>query len=127
MAENRSAEGQYMTSYRLGFDIGSISLNTVVLNERQEVIENHYDYVHGKPFEVLYKRLSDILSRYGSESFSGLAYTGSGGKLGAELTGGIFVNEIIAQATAVGTLYPSARTVIEIGGEGCKLIIMDPD
>ncbi|MBN1416578.1 MAG: hypothetical protein JW973_15860 [Bacteroidales bacterium] len=127
MFDNQSVEGQNMPTYRLGFDIGSISLNTVILNEQQKVIENHYDYVHGKPFEVLYKRLCDILSRYGSASFSGIAYTGTGGKLGAELTGGIFVNEIIAQASSVGTLYPEARTVIEIGGEDSKLIIMDPD
>ena len=127
MFDNQSAEGQKKSTYRLGFDIGSISLNTVILNLQQEVIENHYDYVHGKPFEVLYRRFCDILNRYGSESFSGIAYTGSGGKLGATLTGGVFVNEIIAQATSVGTLYPSAHTVIEIGGEDSKLIIMDPD
>ena len=51
----------------------------------------------------------------------GIAITGTGGKLATELIGGIFVNEIIAQATSTGILYPEARTVIEIGGEDSKL------
>ena len=60
-------------------------------------------------------------------SISGIAITGSGGKLATDLIGGIFVNEIIAQATSAGILFPEARTVIEIGGEDSKLIILEKD
>ena len=60
-----------------------------------------------------------------AEILSGIAVTGSGGKLATDLIGGIFVNEIIAQATSAGILYPEARTVIEIGGEDSKLIILE--
>jgi predicted CoA-substrate-specific enzyme activase len=127
MNKNPKQSGHKQNLYRIGFDVGSISLNTVILDENQQVVRNFYDYVYGKPFEILYKRLNDILQQYKSESFSAIAYTGSGGKLGSDLTGGVFVNEIIAQATAVGTLYPKARTIIEIGGEDSKLIIMEPD
>ncbi|MCK4597973.1 CoA activase, partial [bacterium] len=56
-----------------------------------------------------------------------LAITGSGGSLVAQLLGGTFVNEIIAQTTAVGRFHPQARTVIEIGGEDSKLMIMRQD
>ena len=126
MSQNLQNHPNTKNNYRLGFDIGSISLNTVILDEHKHVIEEHYDYVHGKPFEALHRRLGDIISRHGLETFSGIAYTGTGGKLGAELTGGVFVNEIIAQATAVGSMYPHAHTVIEIGGEDSKLILMQP-
>lgn len=47
----------------LGLDIGSVSLNTVLLDEEDKVIENYYDYVHGKPFNVLRERLQSILDR----------------------------------------------------------------
>lgn len=111
----------------LGFDIGSVSLNTVILDTSFKIIEDYYDYVHGKPFEVLRKRLTSILEGIPSESIQGIAITGTGGKLATELIGGIFVNEIIAQATSSSKLFPEARTVIEMGGEDSKLIFFEED
>ncbi|MCU0379209.1 MAG: acyl-CoA dehydratase activase, partial [Bacteroidales bacterium] len=111
--------------YYLGLDIGSVSLNTVVLDDNYGVLEEHYDYVYGKPFEVLLERLSSVLERYSPASIKGFTLTGTGGKLAASLIGGLFVNEIIAQATSAGRLYPDAKTVIEIGGEDSKLIVLD--
>lgn len=35
-------------SYYIGLDIGSISLNTVVLDEDYNVREDYYEYVHGR-------------------------------------------------------------------------------
>jgi activator of 2-hydroxyglutaryl-CoA dehydratase len=60
-----------------------------------------------------------------SIQYGSIAFTGSGGKQAAELTGGVFVNEIIAQSTSVGELYPHIRTIIEMGGEDSKLIFME--
>jgi predicted CoA-substrate-specific enzyme activase len=111
----------------LGFDIGSVSLNTVVLDQYNNIIEDFYEYIHGKPFNILHSRLVSLLSKFGEERIKGIAFTGSGGKLGLELLGGIFVNEIIAQATSTGSLHPEARTVIEIGGEDSKLILLEKD
>jgi predicted CoA-substrate-specific enzyme activase len=111
----------------IGFDIGSVSLNTVLLNDNYEILENYYDYVHGKPFNVLRDKLNDILGRFEAESIRGIAFTGTGGKLATELIGGVFVNEIIAQATSTSRLHPEARTVIEIGGEDSKIILLEED
>jgi predicted CoA-substrate-specific enzyme activase len=114
-------------SLYLGLDIGSVSLNTVILDSEYNVIENYYDYVYGKPFETLKKRLSSILEKHPEDTIAGTAITGTGGKLASELIGGIFVNEIIAQATSSGNLYPDAQTVIEIGGEDSKMIMLEKD
>ncbi|HOW30086.1 MAG TPA: acyl-CoA dehydratase activase, partial [Bacteroidales bacterium] len=111
----------------LGFDIGSVSLNSVVLNTDLTVVENHYDFVHGRPFHVLSERLKHLLNAYPADCIRGIALTGTGGKLASGLIGGVLVNEIIAQATSTGRLYPEARTVIEIGGEDSKLIILEKD
>lgn len=113
--------------FYLGLDIGSVSLNTVLLDENYNVLEDYYDYVHGKPFNVLKERLTSILNSHSPENISGIAITGTGGKLASELIGGIFVNEIIAQATSSGRIYPEAQTVIEIGGEDSKLILLEKD
>ncbi len=115
-------ENQFIS---LGLDIGSVSLNTVVLDQSFRVIEEYYDFIYGKPFHTLLSRLTILLDKYSQQLIRLAAVTGSGGKLASELTGSIFVNEVIAQSTAVARLYPETRTVIEIGGEDSKLIILE--
>jgi predicted CoA-substrate-specific enzyme activase len=111
----------------IGLDIGSVSLNTVLMDEDLNILEDYYDYIHGRPFSVLNTRFRKILTDHRAENILGIAVTGTGGKLATGLIGGVFVNEIIAQATSSGRLYPSARTVIEIGGEDSKLILLEKD
>jgi predicted CoA-substrate-specific enzyme activase len=127
MALNSEPTTNITPSYFLGLDIGSVSLNTVVLDEQNNILEDYYDYVHGKPFNVLFERLSSILGRIPQSSIKGIALTGTGGKLASGLVGGTFVNEIIAQTASAGRLYPQARTIIEIGGEDSKLILLEED
>ncbi|MFO7865138.1 MAG: acyl-CoA dehydratase activase [Salinivirgaceae bacterium] len=109
----------------LGIDIGSISVNTVVMNNNKKIIENRYDYCQGRPYNVLFKVLQELMKTYRDKPFATVAFTGSGGQKAAELLGGDFVNEIIAQSTSVAELYPHVKTVIEMGGEDSKLILMD--
>lgn len=94
----------------IGLDIGSVSLNTVVIDESFTILEDWYDYVHGRPFNVLYDRLTKVLQNHPCSSIRGLAVTGAGGRLATGLTGGLYVNEIIAQATSASRLFPDART-----------------
>ena len=113
------------TGVLIGLDIGSVSLNSVVMDEDYNILEDYYDYVHGKPFNVLHERLTSILRDHPDGTVRGLAVTGAGGRVATDLIGGLCVNEIIAQATSAARLFPDARTVIEIGGEDSKLIILE--
>ena len=108
----------------LGIDIGSISVNTVLMDAGGSVLEDHYDLCSGKPFHVVRTRLADILARRGEGSIGKIALTGTGGALAATLIGGTFVNELVAQSTSVCRLYPHARTIIEMGGEDTKLMFL---
>jgi len=111
--------------FLFGFDIGSISINTVVMDYSGKIIEERYDYNHGKPFDKL-KEILDILEKsYSREQFGHISFAGTGGKLAVELLGGTYVNEIVAQSSSVSRLYPQVRTIIEMGGEDSKLIFMD--
>ncbi len=110
--------------YHIGLDIGSVSINTVVVDDKRNIVENHYTYCHGKPFHQLSTILSNLLTNYDHENLGDLGITGTGGQLAAELIGGQYVNEIVAQATAVARLLPEVRTIIEMGGEDSKLIFM---
>ncbi len=127
MAEEDSRFNPESKRLFLGLDIGSVSLNTVILDGGFNIIEDFYDYVHGRPFNVLRDRLDAIFKHYPPDLITGTAVTGTGGRLATSLIGGVFVNEIIAQATSAGIMYPEARTVIEIGGEDSKLILLEKD
>jgi len=127
MRFNSSAQIKKDKGFYLGLDIGSISLNTVLIDDNFSILSEYYDYVHGKPFNTLLERLTSILKETPDVNIKGTAITGTGGKLASDLIGGIFVNEIIAQAESGGVLFPEARSIIEIGGEDSKLIIMEKD
>jgi predicted CoA-substrate-specific enzyme activase len=122
---NNQANNPEPDNIYIGLDLGSISLNTVIIDNEENILENFYDHCHGQPFLVLRKRLTDLLSRYNIDQIRQVAITGSGGKLAAELIGGQFINEIIAQSKSVSKLYPDTRTIIEMGGEDSKLILME--
>ncbi len=111
----------------LGIDIGSVSVDTVVLDQRGEVLEDHYDRIAGQPLRAVLRVLRDIFTRHSPGQIAGVATTGSGGRLIASLLGGDFVNEVIAQAKAVARLYPKMKTVIEMGGQDSKLLLMIRD
>jgi predicted CoA-substrate-specific enzyme activase len=111
--------------FHLGFDIGSISINTVVMDSDRNVVENRYDHCHGKPFELLKKIITDLEKKYPVSDFGLIGFTGTGGKLAAELLGGTYINEVVAQSTSVAKMYPQVRTIIEMGGEDSKLIFME--
>ncbi|NOQ25082.1 MAG: CoA activase [Bacteroidales bacterium] len=109
----------------IGIDIGSISVNTVLMNADKEIVKNKYTYCQGKPFHVLKEILQEIFDEYTKDQIGIIAFTGSGGKKASELVGGFFVNEIIAQSSSVAFLYPDVKTIIEMGGEDSKLIFME--
>ncbi|TFH38752.1 MAG: CoA activase, partial [Bacteroidia bacterium] len=115
------------STLHLGMDIGSISVNTVLMNSSGDIEFDTYTWCHGRPFHIVMDILKDLDSKYGLNSLASLSFTGSGGRVVAELTGGRFINEVIAQSASVSKLYPDVRTVIEMGGEDSKLIIMEKD
>ncbi|MCK5465520.1 MAG: hypothetical protein KAI95_20975, partial [Bacteroidales bacterium] len=114
-------------NYSLGIDIGSISINTIVLDKDGQVQLERYDYCHGNPFEQLRQILGEVLKDFPENEIPGIAFTGSGGKLASEILGGTYINEVIAQSESTSRLYPDVKTVIEMGGEDSKLILMNGD
>jgi predicted CoA-substrate-specific enzyme activase len=114
-------------SFFIGLDSGSVSLNTVVVSPSGEVLHERYDRLRGEPLKACRRSLAKVLEEFGADGLQGLALTGSGGRVLAEILGGLFVNEILAQAKAVSRLHPDVRSVIEMGGEDSKLLVMGAD
>ena len=99
----------------IGIDIGSISINSVILDKEKNVLHENYTYCHGRPFEQLKLILDELLSSLGNPEKVNLAFTGSGGKLASQILGGAYVNEVISQSEAVAELHPEVKTQNIIG------------
>lgn len=106
----------------LGIDIGSVSVKTAVLDPRKSLLAETCTRIKGDPVKTLRDELTSLLSRFPDGRIAACGITGSGGKQVAVPLGGLFVNEILAQAAFAGAFHPGARTIIEMGGEDAKLI-----
>jgi predicted CoA-substrate-specific enzyme activase len=112
---------------KLGIDIGSVTAKVVVLDEADRIIESRYVRTHGQPVETVLSILVDILVKYPPESFTAAGATGTGGSLIASLLDISFINEITSQATGTTRFHPEIQTILEIGGEDSKLIVLEKD
>jgi len=104
----------------IGLDAGSVSVKAVVLDAAGAVLKRQYQKHKGHPVQTAL----EVLKTFGAGEQCSIAVTGSAGKLIAEILGIEPVNEISAQAYATRKLYPHIRTVIEMGGEDSKLILI---
>ncbi|MGD0383851.1 MAG: hypothetical protein ABSA77_10035, partial [Thermoguttaceae bacterium] len=113
-------------AFWLGFDVGSVALKIVVTDRSGKVLDRLYRRTHGRPLETARSVLEYVLARRSVEQFDLVAGTGSAGRLICELLGVPFVNEVICQATAIRHLRGDVRTLVEMGGQDSKLILL-PD
>jgi predicted CoA-substrate-specific enzyme activase len=110
----------------LGVDVGSISTNFALVSEEREVLATLYLHTSGEPIKAVQKGLGIILKRLPKEAkIVGVGTTGSGRRLAGVMLGADIVkNEITAQAIATLHFYPKTQTIIEIGGQDSKIIII---
>jgi predicted CoA-substrate-specific enzyme activase len=107
----------------IGIDVGSVAVKIVVLRDGA-VIEKAYCRFAEGPFETLRDLLAGQFARLAGQSFC-LGLTGIGGKTAQGILGGRVCGEVASLAAANFHLLPDARTVIEMGGEDSKLLILD--
>lgn len=105
----------------LGIDVGSISTNFAVINEKKEVLDTLYFRTDGNPISAIQKGLAQMEKR----DISGVGTTGSARKLAGVVAGADIVKtEIIAHAVASQHFIPDVQTIFEIGGQDSKIIIL---
>ncbi|MGM0598544.1 MAG: acyl-CoA dehydratase activase [Candidatus Rifleibacteriota bacterium] len=111
----------------IGFDIGSISINTIICTTDGQIVEEMPYYRHfGRTIEVCARILQQIENKYGRENIARTAFTGTHGKtLAAELNT-YFEIETTAQTKGLYNLMPEARSVVSIGGHDSALLITKP-
>jgi len=110
----------------LGIDVGSVSTNLVVIDEKDEVLASLYLRTQGQPLRVIQEgmaQLSDLVPN--DIEICGVGTTGSARHLAGVMVGADIVkNEITAHAVATSRFIPDVQTILEIGGQDSKIIIL---
>lgn len=110
----------------LGMDVGSVSINIVLIDKKYRLLEKLYLRTQGRPIDVLKAGLEQMAGflPYGVR-IAGAGATGSGRELANALAGcDVVKNEITAHGMAVLTFIPDAKTILEIGGQDSKIILL---
>lgn len=116
-----------MKNCYLGIDIGSISTKGVIIDENNKIIKSDYIETNGNPINAV-KRLIESLKKNLDKKvvIKGIGTTGSARKLiGLLLDANIVKNEITAHAVGTLNFYPDCKTILEIGGQDSKIIMLD--
>src|SRR3712207_6055377 len=124
----RSTLFPYTTLFRscMGIDVGSVSTDIVLLDENLQVVEKIYLRTKGNPIKVIQEGIKLLSNKYKSEEIKGVGTTGSGRHIAGALLGAdVIKNEITAHAIASLNLDKDVRTIIEIGGQDSKIIILE--
>jgi predicted CoA-substrate-specific enzyme activase len=141
----------------LGIDVGTVSVKIALVSDQvsrqtllkasksenlfycptcQEKIDEriashllvtNYCRIKGSPVRVTYELLKRIMEIIPPDEIEGARVCGSGGKLIGNLLGINYENEFRAVAQGVGTLYPHISTVLEMGGQNSKYILLERD
>ena len=93
-----------------------------MLDPAKSLLAHRYRRAQGRPWPTLLAIVAELALEVDLSSVAGVGLTGSGGDQVARIVGGRHVNELIAQTRAAGEYFPTARTIIEIGGQDSKLL-----
>ena len=110
----------------LGIDVGSVSTNLVLIDQAKRVLTYEYLRTRGQPIQVVQEGLKLIEPKVPAGSaVVGVGVTGSARSLvGVAVGADVVKNEITAHAVAADLVVPGVQTVLEIGGQDSKLIIL---
>jgi len=123
-----------MNKAYLGIDIGSISTKGVVIDERNKILASGYLWTNGNPLNAVKELLAnlkpqlDARPKTGSSGtlVVGVGTTGSARKLiGVALGANTVKNEITAHAIGTLSVVPDVRTILEIGGQDSKIVLVN--
>lgn len=115
-----------MNKCYIGIDIGSISTKGVIIDESNNIIDSIYIDTNANPIEASKKVINYLKKTASNYTIKGIGTTGSARRLiGLMIDANIIKNEITAHAIGTMSIYPDVRTILEIGGQDSKIILID--
>lgn len=115
----------------LGIDVGSVSCKFVLMDRNGDVLSHVFLRNRGSPIDSVKYGMNKLREHIKENEelqdyeIRSCGTTGSARYLTKAVIGGdIAKTEIIAHAVATQSFYPDVRTILEIGGQDSKLIIL---
>jgi len=110
----------------LGIDVGSVTTKLALVDEKGKYVDSYMLRTAGKPVMAVQKGLKELYAKKLTDyNVMGVGTTGSGRNLAGALVGAdIIKNEITAHAVAASINVPGVQTILEIGGQDSKIIIL---
>jgi predicted CoA-substrate-specific enzyme activase len=115
----------------LGIDIGSVSCKFVLMDINGELLTSVFLRNRGSPIDSAKAGMSELRDKIEKDpnlhdyAIKCCGTTGSARYLTKAVVGGdLAKTEIIAHAVATQSMYPDVRTILEIGGQDSKIIIL---
>ncbi len=110
----------------LGIDVGSVTTKLALVDETGKFIDSYMLRTAGKPVIAVQTGMRELYKKKLCDyNIQGVGTTGSGRNLAGALTGAdVIKNEITAHAVAASSYVPGVQTILEIGGQDSKIIIL---
>jgi len=110
----------------LGIDVGSVTTKIAVVTEKGDYIDSVMIRTSGKPVIAVQQSLNLLVSQAECEyEVLGVGTTGSGRQLAGTIVGAdVIKNEITAHAVSASINVSGVQTIIEIGGQDSKIILL---
>ncbi len=118
-----------MNKYYMGIDIGSISTKGVIIDDEENIVASEYLWTEADPITATKRVVESLLKKCSNNNINlelyGLGTTGSARYLIGKILGAnVIKNEITAHGIGTLSRHKDARTILEIGGQDSKLIII---
>jgi len=108
--------------YTIGIDVGSVSVNAIVLGPDGEIVDElPYRRHFGRFISVAGEILASLDRDLAPDGIGRIAFTGNHGRIIAERIGAPYEFESITQVLGVMHLVPDAATIIAMGGQDAAL------
>ncbi|MCD8120412.1 MAG: acyl-CoA dehydratase activase [Lachnospiraceae bacterium] len=127
MEKTLNEKNREETELCLGIDVGSTTVKAVVVcRATGEMLYHTYVRHNARQLETVCEVLRKVEEQFPGAAFR-TAICGSGGKPLAEAAGVPFIQEVVANASAIRARYPQVRTAVELGGQDAKVIFFHYD
>ncbi|HDQ40848.1 MAG TPA: CoA activase [Desulfonatronum sp.] len=114
--------------YHVGVDVGSVSVNCIVVNEQESIVfEAPYRRHFGLILEETARVLEEVFTRFPREQVQSVSFTGNQGQTLSKIVDAPFEVETIAQVLGTTKVSPGVRSIISIGGQDAALFELDYD
>ncbi len=117
-----------MNKLYLGIDAGSVMIKGVIIDKNDNIITSNYRYMESDPIGATKKLISEMYKAIDFDKYQivSVGVTGVARKLiGSLLDATVIRNEITAQSASTSKKYPDVKTIIDLGGQSAKIILIN--